>query len=155
MDKALLLQDEALVYLQHDFNQDLKTWFTIRLGGWRGCDAILYMEDHFNPGRPYNHMINNDARRSHIFAAAVRVMIEITQSIWNGDGGEEAAIQFCKEKGWPICSAGMGGPLLDVDIMLREARLLPEEPDSSNAKFYNDAVALFREILPTMERMTR
>ncbi len=147
MDKTPLQQDEALVYLQHDFNQDLKIWFTIRPGGWRGCDAILYMEDHFNPGRPYNHMINDDARRSHVFAAAFRAMLEITQSIWKGEGGEDAAVQFCKEKGWPICSAGMGGPLLDVDIMLREAKLLPEEPDSSNAKFYNDAVALFRTVM--------
>ena len=147
MDKAPLQQDEALAYLQHDFKHDLKTWFTIRPGGWGDCDAILHMDDHFNPGRPYNHMINNDARRSHVFAAAFRVMIETTQSIWNGEGGETEAIQFCKEKGWPICSAGMGGPLLDVAIMLREARLLPEEPDSSNAKFYNDAVALFRTVM--------
>ena len=100
-------------------------------------------------------MLNNDARRSHIFAAAFRVMIEITQSVWKGEGGEPEAIRVSKEKDWPICSAGLGGPLLDVDIMLREAKLLPEESDSSNAKFYNDAVALFREILPTMERMPR
>ena len=97
-------------------------------------------------------MINSNVRRSHIFAAAFRVMVETTQSIRNSDGGEAAAIQFCKEKGWPICSAGMGGPLLDVDIMLREANLLPEEASSSNARFYNGAVALFREMLAKKER---
>jgi len=152
MDKTLLDKEEAEAYLLNNFKQDLKAWSSIHPEGWGGCDAILHMDDHFNPGRPYNHMIDNDPWRSHVFAAAFRVMVETTQSIWKGDGGEKAAIQFCKEKGWPVCSAGMGGPLLDVDIMLREANLLPEEPDSSNAKFYNDAVALFREILTKTER---
>ena len=151
MDKTPMSKEEAVIYLQHDFRHDLRLWFTFD-GSYAGCEFIPHMDDHFNPGRPYNYMINNDARRSHVFAAAFRVMVETTQSIWKGDGGEEAAIQFCKDKGWPICSAGMGGPLLDVDIMLREAKLLPEEPDSSNAKFYNDAVALFREILTKTER---
>ena len=143
---------ECESYLQNNFKQDLKAWFSIRPEGLGGCDAILHMDDHFNPGRPYNYMINNDARRSHVFAAAFRAMIEITQSIWKGDGGEKAAIQFCKEKGWPVCSAGMDGPLLDVGIMLREAKLLPEGASSSNARFYNGAVALFREMLAKKER---
>ena len=151
MDKTSMIIEEAEEYIRRDFKHDLRLWFTFD-GSYAGCQFIPHMDDHFNPGRPYNHMINNDARRSHVFAAAFRVMVETTQSIWKGDGGEEAAIQFCKDKGWPICSAGMGGPLLDVDIMLREAKLLPEEPDSSNAKFYNDAVALFREILTKTER---
>ncbi len=152
MDKTPLCREEAEAYLRRYFRHDLRLWFTFD-GLYAGCQFIPHMDDHFNPGRPYTHMINNDARRSHIFAAAFRAMIEITQSIWKGDGGEDAAVQFCKEKGWPICSAGMGGPLLDVDIMLREAKLLPEEAGSSNAKFYDDAVALFREILPGMERI--
>lgn len=136
---------ECESYLQNNFRQDLKTWFTIRPGGWGGCDAILHMDDHFNPGRPYTHMINNDARRSHIFAAAFRAMVEITQSSWKGDGGEDAAVQFCKENGWPICSAGMGGPLLDVDAMVQEAGLSPQ--NRQDTEFYNHAIAIFRSIM--------
>ena len=147
MDKTPLTKEEAETYLQNAFKRDLRTWFTVRKNAWGGCDSVLHMSDHFNPRRPGNHMLNNDARRSHIFAAAFRVMIEITQSVWKGEGGEPEAIRVSKEKDWPICSAGLGGPLLDVDIMLREAKLLPEESDSSNAKFYNDAVALFRTVM--------
>lgn len=90
-------------------------------------------------------MIENDARRSHIFAAAFRVMIELTQSIWNGDGGEAAAVQFCKDKGWPICSAGLGGPLISVETMVREAGLVPD--NEKNVEFYNAAIALFSTIM--------
>ncbi len=151
MDKTPMTIEEAEEYIRCDFKYDLRLWFTF-YGSYAGCHFIPHMDDHFNPGRPYNHMINNDARRSHIFAAAFRAMIETTQAIWNGEGGEKAAILFCAEKGLPICSAGMGGPLLPADTMVREAKLLPEEPDSSNAKFYNDAVALFREILTKTER---
>ena len=144
MNKTPLSVEEAQAYLQNDFRHDLRTWFTFE-GLYKGCDFIPHMDSHFNPSRPISLMIGNDARRSHIFAAAFRVMIELTQSIWNGDGGEAAAVKFCKEKGWPICSAGLGGPLLSVENMVREARLVPD--NEKNVEFYNAAMALFSKIM--------
>lgn len=143
MDKTAISKEEALDYLLHDFNRDLRTWFRFE-GQWKGCDFIPHMDAHSNPDRPYDHMIERDAHRSHIFAAAFQAMVEFTQTIWKAKG-EDAAVQFCKERGLPICSAGLGGPLLSVDIMLHEAELVPENP--KNEPFYDEAVALFKEVM--------
>lgn len=145
MDNTPLNKAEAEEYLRDNYIYDLYTWFTIRRGAYIGCDFIPHMDDQNNVHRPSGHMINNDARRSHIFAAAFRAMVELTQEVIKKDG-ESAAAEYCKQHGWPLCSAGLAGPGWAAEKMAGEARLLPDS--EKYVPFYDGAVALFRELLP-------
>ena len=145
MDKTPLEREEASRDLLDCFRSDLRTWFKVEPDiTYPGGVIVLFLDAHFNPGRPTNNLINNDARRSYIFAAAFRVMIELTQAVIKEQGNEVAA-EFCKHRGWPRCSAGLGGMQLPPEQMAKEADLLPDH--RSYVPFYDGAVALFRELM--------
>ena len=145
MDKVPLGSEEAILYLCDCFLNDLRQWFTIKpYRACPGCGIVLFMDDQHNPSRPYNHLINNDARRSYVFAAAFRAMIEQIQSVMRKQG-EAAAAAACKSRGWPLCSAGLGGMLLPPEQMAKEAHLFPD--CRSHVPFYDNAVVLFRELM--------
>ena len=145
VDRTPIDREEASRYLYDCFLSDLRMWFTIE--PYRACPEcyiVLFMDDQHNPNRPYNHLINNDPRRSHIFAAAFRAMIELTQAVIR-EQGEAAAAEYCKSRGWPLCSAGLGGMLLPPEQMAKEANLFPDS--RSYVPFYDKAVTLFRELM--------
>lgn len=104
-------------YASHQFASDLQRWFAIthHAQSGSGVDFIPFMEAYFNPRR-------GDAP-SYQLAAAVYVMIVASQIILRDFEREEAA-RMCREKGWPVCSAGMGGFLHPIR-MVYEADLLP------------------------------
>ena len=145
MNKTPLMRDEAICYLRDCFADDLGKWFAIKpCSAYHGCGIVLFMDDQHNPHRPYNHIVENDARRSYIFAAAFRAMIELTQTAIK-EHGEEAAAEFCKRHGWPLCSAGLGGMLVPPEQMAKEAHLVPDS--RTYVPFYDNAVILFRELM--------
>ena len=93
-------------------------------------------------------MIANNTRRSYLFAAAFRCMLEISQAKLKKEG-EEALAELCKKMNWPICSAGLGGFLVPIENMVREAELIPDV--QKYAPFYDDACQVFRKVLCGLE----
>lgn len=150
MDKSPLTKEEAVFYLANLFHEDIESWFTVNHGGWLGCDIVLHMERHFNRNRPISNMVANNPRRSYVFAAAFRAMLEATRPLFTDEGDEAAAARFCKERGWPLCSWGLCGFRAPVDSMVRAADLVPDA--KSYVDFYEDATELFRRIMPDFKQ---
>ena len=125
-------------YVPHQFASDLHQWFAIttHAQSGTGVDFVPFMEAYFNPQR-------SDAP-SYQLAAAVYVMIVASQIILRDFERAEAA-RMCREKGWPVCSAGMGGFLHPIR-MVYEADLLPR-PGSADVPGYLEAMASVKDDL--------
>jgi len=112
--------------LKQDFQRALSAYFTIQAGiegRWGGCRFIPHMDGAFNANRHWARGVTTDEK--YTFAAAMCMMVLLTQVVWKVKG-EDAAYRLCCAMDWPICSAGLGGFLHPLQMM-READLLPED----------------------------
>lgn len=149
MQRDSLTEEDARLYLEDDFRDDLGRWFSIDYRRWNGCGFIGNLTDSGNPNRPHNRLLLYNARRSHVFAAAFRAMLERMRSV-NNEKGLDGVAEFCRQHEWPMCSAGLAGlDGLSVSDMIKQAELNPE--NKNNIPFYKQAVEMFGRLMQVDE----